>query len=49
MFICLGIAIFDKGKIIEKGNHENLIKVNGLYKTLFEMQFPESGSDKEYS
>ncbi len=43
------IYVFDKGKIIEKGNHENLIKVNGLYKTLFEMQFPESGSDKEYS
>ena len=43
------IYVFDKGKIIEKGNHEELIKVNGLYKTLFEMQFPESGSDKEYS
>ena len=28
---------------------DELIKVNGLYRTLFEMQFPESGSDKEYS
>ena len=37
------IYVFDKGKIIEKGNHDELIKVNGLYKTLFEMQFPESG------
>ena len=43
------IYVFDKGKIIEKGNHDELIKVNGLYRTLFEMQFPESGSDKEYS
>ena len=41
--------LFDKGKIIEKGNHDELIKANGLYRTLFEMQFPESGSDKEYS
>ena len=43
------IYVFDKGKIIEKGNHDELIKVNGLYKALFEMQFPGSGSDKEYS
>jgi len=43
------IYVFDKGRIIEKGNHDDLIKVKGLYKTLFEMQFPESGSDKEYS
>ena len=43
------IYVFDKGKIIEKGNHDELIKANGLYRTLFEMQFPESGSDKEYS
>ena len=43
------IYVFDKGKIIEKGNHNELIKANGLYRALFEMQFPESGSDKEYS
>ena len=43
------IYVFDKGKIIEKGNHDELIKANGLYRALFEMQFPESGSDKEYS
>ena len=43
------IYVFDKGKIIEKGNHDELIKANGLYRALFEMQFPESGSDKKYS
>ena len=43
------IYVFDKGKIIEKGNHDELIKVNGLYRTLFEIQFSESGIDQEYS
>ena len=41
------IYVFDKGKIIEKGNHDALIEANGLYKSLFDMQFPEGESEKE--
>ena len=41
------IYVFDKGKIIEKGNHDALIEANGLYKSLFDMQFPEGVSEKE--
>ena len=41
------IYVFDKGKIIEKGNHDVLIEANGLYKSLFDMQFPEGVSEKE--
>ena len=33
------ILVFDGGKIIESGKHEELINRSGLYKTLYEMQF----------
>jgi len=33
------IIVFDKGKIIETGNHEELIKLNGKYKKLYELQY----------
>ncbi|WP_100066177.1 ABC transporter ATP-binding protein [Miniphocaeibacter massiliensis] len=32
------IIVLDKGKIIEKGSHEELIKLNGTYKKMYEMQ-----------
>lgn len=35
------IFVMEKGKIIETGNHEELISQNGHYKKLFEMQFKE--------
>lgn len=41
------IYVFDKGKIIEKGNHDALIEANGLYKSLFDTQFPEGVNEKE--
>ena len=36
------IYVFDKGKIVESGNHSELIEKNGLYQILFKTQFPEN-------
>ena len=33
------IIVFEKGEIIEIGNHEQLIKNNGKYKKLYELQY----------
>jgi ATP-binding cassette subfamily B protein/subfamily B ATP-binding cassette protein MsbA len=33
------IFVIEKGMIIETGNHEGLLKNNGLYKKLYDMQF----------
>lgn len=33
------ILVMDKGEIIESGNHQELLKQNGHYKRLFELQF----------
>ena len=33
------IIVMDKGKAVESGNHEELLKVGGLYKHLYEIQF----------
>ncbi len=35
------IYVFDKGKIVEKGKHEQLLDNKGLYSLLFKTQFPE--------
>ena len=35
------IIVMDKGEIIEVGNHQELLKKNGQYKRLFELQFKE--------
>jgi ATP-binding cassette subfamily B multidrug efflux pump len=35
------IIVMDKGEIIEMGNHQELLKKNGQYKKLFELQFKE--------
>ena len=32
------ILVFDKGKIVEKGNHDELLQKNGLYAKLYKMQ-----------
>ena len=33
------ILVFDKGRLVDKGHHEELIKREGIYKVLFERQF----------
>ena len=34
---CDNILVFDKGKIVEKGTHEELLKQNGYYKKLYDI------------
>ncbi|KOR90153.1 ABC transporter ATP-binding protein [Paenibacillus solani] len=34
------IVVLEHGQIVELGNHENLLRRNGRYKELYEMQFP---------
>ena len=35
------IIVMDKGRKIEEGNHQDLLRQNGLYKELYEIQFTE--------
>lgn len=39
------IYVFDKGKIVDKGNHEYLIKNSSLYKRLYEKQWNNYGKN----
>lgn len=41
------IVVLDNGEIKEQGTHHELLKLNGLYKTLFDMQFSEDENKKE--
>jgi len=36
------IAVISKGKIMEMGNHEELLKLNGIYADLYKLQFKNS-------
>ncbi len=36
------ILVFDRGQIVERGTHDELLEKNGHYRKLYEMQFNES-------
>ncbi|TNG00477.1 MAG: lipid A export permease/ATP-binding protein MsbA [Gammaproteobacteria bacterium] len=38
------IHVVDAGKIVESGNHENLLAQNGMYAALYRMQFSDAAS-----
>jgi ATP-binding cassette subfamily B protein len=40
------ILVFDQGKIVEDGTHDELLKHGGLYKTLWEAQIEGFLPDK---
>ena len=35
---CDRVLVMDKGEIVQEGNHKDLVKVNGLYKKLWERE-----------
>ena len=40
------IIVLDKGEIMEKGNHQELLKLDGYYKRLYDLQFHSEGIAK---
>ncbi len=41
------IVVMERGRIIEAGNHEELIETGGMYKKLFDLQFAIEDKDAE--
>jgi len=39
--LCDEILVIDQGRIVEKGSHAELMKLNGLYSSFYRMQFRE--------
>ena len=35
---CDRVLVMDKGKIVQEGSHKDLVKMNGLYKKLWERE-----------
>ncbi|PST81633.1 antibiotic ABC transporter ATP-binding protein [Pedobacter yulinensis] len=41
------IIVLDKGEIKEMGSHHELLRMNGYYKKLYDLQFSSAGIDKQ--
>lgn len=41
---CDEIIVFEKGEIVERGNHQELLEMNGIYKKLYDIQFNEANN-----
>ena len=41
------IVVMDKGKIIEEGNHEELMKIDGVYKKIHDLQLEQGKIEEE--
>jgi len=44
---CDEIFVFDQGRIVERGNHHELIAQNGVYKKLYDIQFAQKELGEE--
>ena len=40
--ICDRVLVMDKGEIVQEGAHKDLVKVNGLYKQLWQRELANS-------
>ncbi|MEC9451015.1 MAG: ATP-binding cassette domain-containing protein, partial [Chloroflexota bacterium] len=38
---CDEILVMDNGRIVDRGKHDDLIAIDGIYKTIFELQNPK--------
>ena len=43
---CDRVLVMDKGQIVQEGNHKDLVKLNGLYKKLWERELATSLIEK---
>ncbi len=41
------ILVVERGRVVEMGNHEELFALNGVYRKLYDLQFPEEGEAEE--